>query len=334
MRMLRVGAAVMLGAAVLAGPVGAQSSVQVSSNGVTLSGRIAGPDGLGVNDVAIRARSGERQLETRTDSSGRWTLSGVAPGEWTLALRRIGFVADSIAVNVGDDALRIDHQLARAVTRIDGQTITATWVGVRGVVGDQRYQPIAGAVVEAIGRNAKASVSEEGTFAVPQGAGASVLLRVEAPGYEPRLVSARVPANGSIELSVLLDSLTGHEPNRIIAGDLNLRMGWASPMAAYITREEILEVGARDLSIAVAQSPSLQQRGLRLASDACLFVDGVARPGFPLASVMPEAVEFIEVYPGGADRSGVLARRWPPRGECGTSGGRGRSYVVVWTRSD
>jgi hypothetical protein len=79
-----------------------------------------------------------------------------------------------------------------------------------------------------------------------------------------------------------------------------------------------------------------------VARSACVFVDGVARPALPVDMVDPQRVEFIEVYAGGADRSGLLARRWPPRAECGAGGSPLRNvgntqvvqFVVIWTRRE
>jgi hypothetical protein len=301
-------------------------------------GRVVGPDGAGIPSVLVRAQRGEDVRETLTDSTGRYRIVGAWAGTWAVTMRRIGYVADSATVEVSDVG-RLDRQLARAAVRVDGRVITASWSGVHGVVGDRGYQPVAGATVEVVGRDLSSPVTPEGQFALPQQAGASVLLRVRAPGYESRLVSARVPADGRIELSVLLDQPNGGGINSVIADELDRRMTWSSPFAARVTRTEVLAAETRDLRLALELSPSVNAKGLRVSRAACVFVDGVARPGFPLDAIAPETVEFIELYSGDADRQGLLARRWPPRGECGF-GGRGPTgaqntagvqYVVVWT---
>jgi hypothetical protein len=317
----------------------AQSTVSVSVAGPAIAGRVTSETGAPIGDVLVRVRMGARVVEARSDAAGAFRVAGLSEGSWTVSLRRIGYVADSVSVAVAGGDVTLDRQLAAAVLRLDGQVITAAWRGVRGVVGDERYQPLAGATVEIVGREQPTPVTAEGMFALPEAAGVPLLLRVRAPGHAPRLVSARVPANGSIELSVLLGAEPARPASAVVQGDLDLRMGWASPLAAYLTREDVAQVDARDLGIVMQQSPVLQARGLRLGGPVCLFVDGVARPGFPLTSVMPESVEFIEIYPRSADRSQTLARRWPPRAECGPGAAPGAgsgvgSYVVVWTRAD
>ncbi len=334
--MRRVAVWVAMGA-LGASSLAAQSTVRVTATGAAIAGRVTGEAGAPVADVLVRARQGTRVVESRSDESGAFRVGGLGDGTWTVSLRRIGFLADSVDVQIADADVALDRQLTPAVAQLDGRQITANWVGVRGVVGDRRYQPLAGATVEFVGRETPTPVTADGVFALPEAAGTPVLLRVRAPGHAPRLVSARVPQDGSIELSVLMDSLGQRVVSELVQDELDLRMSWASPMAAFLTREDVARMEARDLTIAVQQSPELQARGVRVNGPVCLFVDGVARPGFPLASVMPESVEFIEIYPRGADRSRLLDRRWPPRAECGASAGGVASsgmYVVVWTRAD
>lgn len=307
-----------------------------------ITGRVTGPDGQAVPSVLVRAVQGEFVREARTDSLGRYRIVGVWAGPWTVTTRRIGFASDSSNVRVTEDGLRYDRQLSRAVARVGAQVITASWVGVRGVVGDRSYQPVAGATVEVVGRELRGTVSPEGMFALPQTPGAPLLLRVRAPGFEPRLVSARVPADGSIELSVLLDEQRGDGPSLAVADELDMRMAWSSPLSAYLTREDVEQTGTRDLRLALELAPAVNRKGLRVSRTACVFVDGVARPGIPIDAINPETVEFVELYAGSADRSGLLARRWPPRAECGNGGTSMRTvantqavqYIVLWTRRD
>lgn len=198
-------------------------------------GRVVGPDGAGIPSVLVRAQRGDDVREALTDESGSYRIVGAWAGTWSVTMRRIGYVADSMTVEVTDVA-RLDRQLARAALRVDGRVITASWSGVHGVVGDRGYQPLAGATVEVVGRELSSVVTPEGQFALPERVGAPVLLRVQAPGYATRLVSARVPEDGAIELSVLLDRAEGRGINSVIADELDRRMTWSSPLAARVTR--------------------------------------------------------------------------------------------------
>lgn len=305
-------------------------------------GRISGPDGAGIPLVLVRATQGEFVREARTDSLGQYRIVGTWAGRWLVTARRLGYAADSSTVTVADAALRHDRVLVPLVPRIGAQVITAAWSGVHGVVGDRNYQPVADASVEVVGRNRGGTTNADGSFALPQLPGTPLLLRIRAPGFEPRLVSALVPASGNVELSVLLDAQQGEGPSRVLEDELEMRMAWSSPLSAYLTRAEVLAAETRDLRVAIELAPTVNRKGLRVTRAACVFVDGVARPSLPLDMVDPDRVEFIEIYAGAADRSGLLARRWPPRAECGAGGSPLRSagnaqvvqFVVIWTRRE
>lgn len=96
------------------------------------------------------------------------------------------------------------------------------------------------------------------------------------------------------------------------------------------------------LDKSLAFAPEVAKKALFIASDLCLFVDGVARPGMNLADFTPEDIESVELYgaPGRntisfsmtgpisgssstsrtlqqADPTGSLRDRWPPKTPCG-----------------
>lgn len=311
---------------------------------IGIRGRVTSASGEPVANVLVKLVADDRTLQARTDEQGNYRLTAAPGGTWTVTMRRIGFRADTTQVQLGDRLEILSRQLQPLVARVGEMRITEQWRGVHGVIGDRDYQPVVGAVVKVVGVQDRVATTTDGQFALPGDAGASVLLRVQAPGFDPKLVSARIPEDGAVELSVLLDATSdATRPNDVAADELERRMSWSSPMALRLTREEVLATNARDLRIATHLTQSAQQRGVRVSDAACVFVDGVARPGVPIGALRPESVEFIEVYGAGAERTGQLSRRWPPRGECGTGGASAMlrrtstqnspaQYVVVWTR--
>lgn len=310
---------------------------------IGIRGRVTSVDGAAVANVLVKLVADGRTLQVRTDADGNYRMTGAAAGQYLVTMRRIGFRADTTTVQLSDRLEIVSRRLEPLAARVDGVQITEAWSGVHGVIGDRNYQPVEGATVEVVGSNDEATSSDEGQFALPQRAGASLLLRVSAPGYDPRLVSARIPEDGSVELSVLLTGASAEtRPSTVIDDELERRMTWTSPMALRLTREEILATEALDLTVAVNLTPAAQRVGARVAPTACVFVDGVPRPGLPIGALRPESVEFIEVYGQGAERTGQLSRRWPPRGECGVGGSQAMlrrvsnqssrsQFVVVWT---
>lgn len=62
----------------------------------------------------------------------------------------------------------------------------------------------------------------------------------------------------------------------------------------------------------------------------------------PIDAIPTEDIDFIELFPVGTEHCATLAKRWPPRAECGArSPGYERGdrdpnwvvYVSVWTRT-
>lgn len=321
----------------------------------TLTGKLIGPDSLPVAGASVRATQGPRTLLARTNDQGIYRIPEMGEGAWTVAVRGLGFVAVAERITFDPRGMRRDFQLQRTPTQLDPVLVAANWTGVRGVVGDIRLlRPLDGAKVSMVGGgDQELSTDAEGRFAMPAAPGTEVLLHVERAGYARRLVTATVPSDGYIELDVPLDTLRDPKRDWLQVEDLERRLKFATARAAVVGHDEIQAVGSDRLEMALTQSATLTRKGIMVGGGTCLFVNGVARPGFPVASVPSSEVEFVEVYPAGSDLSNTLNIRWPPRGECGAggptvrgaanpalAGSRGRNanphtaqYVVVWTRA-
>lgn len=318
----------------LAAPLLAQSDASAE-----LRGRVSDGAGRPVTDALVLLRLDAVSRETRTDTAGAYAVAGLRQGRWRVVVQRLGYIPDTSDVTVGAGPATHDVRL-QPITQLDRRVISATWTGVIGFVGDRRYQRVPEATVTVVGERIVERVNGNGGFAIPWPGQQSILLRVKAPGFTDRLVSARIPERGALELSVLLDTLRFTGASALMALELERRLNWASPMAARVSREELLRVGTRDAMVALSGTPSFNMKGLVIERDACLFVDGLPRPGFPLDAIDPATIEFIEVYPAGAERTGVLASRWPRGAQCGIPIPpmfKRRSdqivrYVVVWTR--
>lgn len=306
-----------------------------------IEGQVTDSAGRPVGDALIVVRLEGQAREVRTDTAGAYAVPGLAPGRWSVHTRSLGFAPDSAVVVVGAGVTRHNVRLQR-VFRLDPRVIAENWTGVRGIVGNQSYEPVPGATVTVVGERVSDRTDAGGAFAIAWAGDKSILLRVQAPGFAPRLVSARIPSRRSVELSVLLDTAAVAVASELLVGEMERRMGWSSPMATFVAREELLRAGTRDARMALESTPSFNARGLVIERNACLFVNGLPRPGFPLDALDPAMIEFIEVYTAESERLGLLASRWPPRAECGApvTAQAARwvpvqqkvKYVVVWTR--
>lgn len=109
----------LLAAALLAVAAGETARAQ---DGV-VRGRVADSAGVSIPDadvaiVAIHALS-------RTDAQGRFAISKVAPGEYEISIRRLGYKATTVKAVVGDIAYSYDVVLFAQAATIGGVEVTA-----------------------------------------------------------------------------------------------------------------------------------------------------------------------------------------------------------------
>jgi len=309
-----------------------------------LLGRVVGSDGAGVGAAVVRATQGQRTIIAYADDDGDFRVGGLATGPLTIAIRRLGYRPSVVDVELPAAGLRREFTLEPTRTQLDPVLVAARWSGVRGVVGDARgVEPLAGASIKLLGSEATAGTDSLGNFALPTPGGGSLLLRVERAGFLTRLVSATVPPDGYVEIDVPLDTAPRAPLDAWVWRDLDQRLKFASPRAALIGRNEIAAAGAVSLVTALGLTASVARLGLIVNRRACVFVNGVAKPGFAVDAIAAGAVEFVEVYPPGTDLTRTLAMRWPPAGECGVPDGTIRApsagarqvaqYVSVWMKA-
>ncbi len=330
----------------------ASAGAQTPREGM-LTGRLIGPDSLPIRDAIVRATQGPKTVLARSNDQGVYRLTGLYAGPWAIAVRRLGYSPFVDRLTFDPRGMRRDYLMRALVASLDPVLVSERWTGVRGVVGDIRFlSPLAGASVQLLGGTARVQTDSAGRFAVPLAPGTEVVLRVEREGYGRQVVTATVPTDGYLELDVAMDTLRGVRRDALVWADLDRRLKFASPRAAWVGREELARSDASRLDAALTESGTLTLKGLIVTRRACLFVDGVARPGVPVDAILAGEVEFVEVYPVGADLTNSLASRWPPRAECGAPGGSLRGgagtavrvgsrrgtdpqfaqFVAVWTR--
>jgi hypothetical protein len=169
------------------------------------------------------------------------------------------------------------------------------------------------------------------------------LVRIRRPGYADEVFSLEIPRDRLVEASRLLDS-SSTAPAPGLDGlwdDFDQRVRWRAMNSALVPGSQVRRYGG-SLTDAIQGSAAVVNKGLRIGSEACVFVDGVPRPGLPLDAVRVDDVEAVEVYGTRGDPTGVLARQWPPGVPCtataihpsrtvGPSPEVAR-YVVVWLR--
>ena len=120
----------------------AAARAQVTTGALT--GRVTGPGGAGVPNVAVLATllaTGER-YGAQTGEDGRYTLANLKPGgPYRVETRRIGFRPDTragVAVTLGQSQ-RLDFSIAESATTLSEVTVTAAVPG--SAINAQRRGP-------------------------------------------------------------------------------------------------------------------------------------------------------------------------------------------------
>jgi hypothetical protein len=329
-------------AAVLVSTPGALPAQQLRAG--LLVGRILAPDGGAVGGAIVRATRGAITYIAQAEDDGDYRVGGLSAGTWTISVRRIGFAPIALDLEMPAGGLRRDITIVPTTPTLDPVLVAARWMGVRGVVGDaRRITPLAGASIRVMGSDAWVSSDSLGNFALPLPGGRDIVLRIDRAGFSTRLLSATIPEDGYLTLEVPLDTTPEPQRDYWVWRDLDQRLKYATPRAVQVSRQEIEESDAVSLLVALDGSRSVTRTGVIITRRTCVYVNGVARPGYPVDAIRAGEVEFVEAYPPGTDLTRTLMARWPPGGLCGVAEGSVRSragnnrqvaqFVSVWLRA-
>lgn len=293
-----------------------------------------------VGIVAERVGAGTATpIAAQTDEIGRFAFKLSVPGTYRLTFRRLGYMPLTVEriVVVGDTTLPA-VRMSRTAQQLNALAIADSISGIAGIVGVAKtYQPVGKATVHIAGRREQLETDSMGRFFVPVEKAGTYAVRVSHPIFGTVLQGARVERKAIVELAVLLDSATPKIPDTFWK-DLDQRQSWRRMTSATISGGELLRYGG-SVSNALRLNPAFTQSGIRLGTSVCLFVNGVAKPGWTLDAIAPESIAFIEVYGSGGEGSGNLVKMWPRGIPCTELPGRPARpsnellrYAVVWTR--
>ena len=288
----------------------------------------------------VRLGPAGAQRTTRTDETGGWVFSRVPLQSQALDVRALGYEQVRRTIDVAMNLAPIAITLSRLAV-LDTIRVRAAKQGLFGVVGTAAdLRPLPNAELRIVG-GGWVKLDSTGHFFVPIRTVGSYFLRARAPGYEPQTVSVIVSPNEGVEVALLLDSTTSEPSHRleIAMGDFDLRLKVRGLASALIPRTELLRYPGGGVTSAIRFAPSFAKRTLRLGSEACVFVDGMPRPGLPPDAIEPEEIEAIETYGRRGDESGTLLQRWPRNAACGFTGLPRTSqgddvirWVVIWLK--
>lgn len=308
---------------------------------VTVRGTVTNESGrtLEQAQVTLDPQSANRQV--RTDRDGRFSFLGVPAGMHSVRVTRVGFTPETRQFEVTTGDVIVDVVLRR-LTLLDTVAVTAKRTGLYGaVISKDSLLPVPGARIEIIGARKADSTDSSGTFNFPELKPGTYIVRVKHPFFESRNFAVEVPVGSGTELDVVVERgrVSRDQHMEMLYREMDSRLTFRGINTAFVPNEVLKGREKMPLDKALAFAPEVAKKSLFMASDLCLFVDGIARPGMNLADFSPEDIESVELYgatgrttmsfSGGvatqatsrsaqlADPSGTLRDRWPPRTPCG-----------------
>lgn len=253
---VRAAAAVVVGASLAAIPL-AGAWAQPATIGGVVRESVTRP--LPLAEVLVND-----SLRTRTDSAGRFTITGLGAGDVELTVRRVGFAPLSIPLTLRAGQRRnLAIELAPLPYALDPVVVSTSRPGLFGQVVDDAGRPLAGAAVIVVGAKDSATTAEDGGFALMGLAGRTYLVLVRHEGHYAARFSITLPPDRGqevhVELEALPASLTGGA-RRLAAGrgtidrsrlrDLGHRMRVNRPL--MVPREVLAKGGKRDIADVIA----------------------------------------------------------------------------------
>lgn len=304
-------------------PVLAQDSIAV------VTGTVRDEFGRPVREALVVLDAETAPMRARTAEDGRFRIDGVPIGSHGLQAVRIGYRPHRARIDVPRGGLDIAITLEAAPMLLDTIAVRVQRSGVHGTVSTHGIallphapRPLRGATVEVLDTPWRTTTDAEGRFAIGSlGEGAySLLVRIDR--YQSRIVSAYVPADGGIDLTIVLDSTIADWQRRedMELREISRRIREALNPSAFVSAAELAGPEGLTLRDALRDAPSTLSRGLVVKDDVtCVYVNGEPRPGMTVGDILADEVHAVEVY-GITARGGtqVPVRRWQMGTFCGT----------------
>jgi len=283
-----------------------------------IRGTVVDQSGRAVENAQVVLTPGSRSAITLDD--GRFAITNIPEGVYTLAVRRIGYEPATMRVGVRDSTSAVTIWLTASPTQLDAVRIQEKSLGVyySAVVLDQHNVPVVGAEVVAIGINGKLKTDSLGRFTVPQLGRGTLALRIRKMGYAAYFNSIRILAEraDTIRMPRLAQSLaavvvkeqSGYGSDETAYEELEQRVRWKSPTAGMISREELAQQGNLNLCEAIPLTAS-GSRLITILKYECprtmyhVLLNGTECGLRKLADFPADLVETIEYYPPRASES-------------------------------
>ena len=244
----------------------------------------------------------KRTMRVRAGDDGIFHLLDVEFGKYTIEIRRLGYKPQSVKVNLRDSLATVRVSLERLPFSLPSVVTVANRGGLSGVVADTAFKPLAQVKVQVNGAQLLAETDSAGQFFIPVKPGHYMVV-LRRSGYARQTVSVTVPPDTGRQIAAwMVPEARDSDPRQgAMLFDQNQRLMAAAPASSrFFSREDFEKLGTTDLR---------QLASLASGSDVSMYCpvmeNGDPKRTLPLWAVVPQELEFLEVYfvRGGAPRT-------------------------------
>jgi hypothetical protein len=314
-------------------------TIRAQTPTASLTGTVRDETGRPVREALVVIDAETTPMRARTSADGSFRIAQVRVGGHELQVVRIGFRPHRSRISVPASGLNVEITIEHAPMLLDTIAVRVSRTGIHGIVVTRGVallphepRPLRGAIVEVLNMPFRTTTDADGHFSVSQITEGAYSLLVRIDRYQSRIVPAYVPADGGVELNIVLDSTIADWQRRedMELREISRRLREATNPSAFVSAAELAFPSGTTLKDALRETPSTLSRGLLLRDDiTCVYVDGEPRPGMTAADFLAEDVHAVEVY--GIDARGSTqapVKPWLMGTFCGT----GTRQGPLWTR--
>ena len=306
-----------------------------------VSGTVRDELGRPVRDALVVLDAETTPMRARTIADGTFRIERVPVGSHDMQVVRIGFRPHRSRISLTEAGLDVPVTLNVQPVLLDTIAVRVSRTGIHGIVSTHGIsllphapRPLRGATVELLNTPYRATTNADGRFTMGEiGEGAySLLVRIDR--YQSRIVSAYVPAEGGLDINIVLDSTIADWQRRVDMEmrEISRRLREALNPSAFVSAAELVGPAGMTLNEALRVAPSTLSRGLLLKDDVtCVYVNGEPRPGMIAGDIPADEVHAVEVY--GVDGRGGTQRPIKPW-QMGTFCGTGTRQGPLWRSPD
>jgi hypothetical protein len=237
-----------------------------------------------------------------TDSTGTFQFPDVVPGRYILTISSIGYRLRTVELAVARDT-SIVVQLTSRVVALDTMIVRPKYLKIKGTAVDSASGDYLLQAQATLYPGSRFIGALNGSFTFDSVAPGPVTIVVEGAEHLPVRIEFEATRDTNFRVKMGIDSIS----LRMLALQV-MRLEKRAQSVPYTMRSfnrnlieehRVMSIG-EFVDRKLSRAPDLRRRQLLPASAACVFVDDNKVPPAMLDGMIPELIERVEVYKGGA----------------------------------